>query len=119
MKKLAVLGLIALSGAAAHADQLYNNGPAVNANGKSILLATNGNYGFGAQTSAVNSVADDFTVTGSGWNVSNIDLFAYQTGAGSFSFTDVTWSLVSGDLNGSNTVVASGTTSATDGGLVG
>ncbi len=51
----------------------------------------NTNAGFGAQITANNSLADDFTVTGSAWNLSKITVFAYSTGfTGSTSpFTDL------------------------------
>lgn len=117
MKKLAILGLMALAGAA-HADELYNNGPVVNGSGRSVLMPPATTLGFGDQTSTGNSVAEDFTVTGTGWTISGIDFFGYQTGATSFGFQDVTWSIVSGDVN-IGTVVASGVTAVTDGGLVG
>ena len=48
----------------------------------------------------------------------NHDFFSYQTGATSFTFTSAEWSIVSGDVN-AGTVVASGTTGVTDGGLMG
>lgn len=117
MKKLAIFGLMVLAGAA-HANELYNNGPVVNGFGRSVLMPPATTLGFGDQTASGNSVADDFTVTGTGWTISDIDFFGYQTGATSFSFQDVTWSIVSGDVN-TGTVVASGVTSVTDGGLVG
>ena len=47
-----------------------------------------------------------------------LDLCGYQTGATSFNFQDVTWRIVSGDVN-TGSVVASGVTSVTSGGLVG
>ncbi len=126
MKKLAILGLMALGASGvASADQLYNNGPVVNGLGLSTAISlpfplSAANYGFNA-ASGSGIVADDFTVTGAGWNVSDIDLFGYQTGAGgsNFTFTSATWSIVSGTDVNSGTVVASGTTAVTDGGLVG
>ena len=117
MKKLAILGLMALAGAA-HADELYNNGPVVNKFGRSVLKAPATAFGFGDQTSASNLVAEDFTVTDTGWTISDIDFFGYQTGATSFNFQDVTWSIISGDVN-TGTVVASGITAVTNGGLLG
>jgi len=115
MKKLAILGLLAAAGGA-HA-QLYLNGPVVNGSGLSVLSLPATTFGFGAQTTAANAVADDFTVTGAGWNVSSLDFFGYQTGSTSFTFQAATWSIVSGTINGS--VVASGTTAVTNGGRVG
>jgi hypothetical protein len=80
MKKLAILVLLALAGAA-QAVELYNNGPVVNGLGRSVLKPPATTLGFGDQTSAGNSVAEDFTVTGTGWTISDIDFFGYQTGA--------------------------------------
>lgn len=117
MKKLAILGMLVAAGAA-QADVLFDNGPVVGPYLRSVVSQPDTTYGFGAQSTAGNAVADNFTVTGNGWTVSDIDFYAYQTGAGAFSFTDVTWSIVSGDIN-AGTVLASGTTAVTNGGLVG
>jgi hypothetical protein len=120
MKKLAVVGLLALSGVAAHADTLFNNGPVVNANGRSVFFQPATTYGFADGSASGFSVADDFTVGGNGWNVTDLDFFNYQTGAGNtFTFTDVTWSIISGSDISTGSVVASGTTAVTNGGLVG
>ena len=101
------------------APTLYSNGAVVNPDGLSVLTAPDTVYGFGAQLSASNAVADDFTVAaGETWNLGSISLFSYQTGATAFSFTSVDWKIVSGDLN-TGTVLASGTTAATNEGLVG
>ena len=89
MKKLAILGLMVLAGSE-HAGEWYKNGPVVNGLGRSVLRPPATTLGFGDQTSAGNSVAEDFTVTGTGWTISDIDFFDYQTGATSFSFEDVT-----------------------------
>ncbi|MBS0449412.1 MAG: PEP-CTERM sorting domain-containing protein [Proteobacteria bacterium] len=124
MKKLAVLGLMTLTAAVAQADVLFDNGPVVNANGKSVMGGTKAyrvnTYGVGDQSAFGYSVADDFTVSSSsGWNVTDLDFFNYQTSAGAFTFTDVTWSIISGTNPNSGSVVASGTTAVTNGGLVG
>ncbi len=113
-KRLLVLSVAAACGMA-QAAELYNNGPVVGADGFSVVAGTT--YGFGAQTTANNRVADDFTVTGGGWNVQSLDFFAYQTGATGFTFQQASWSILSGGING--TVVASGTTDVSNGGLMG
>ncbi len=68
---------------------LFNNGPLITNSGAgpggSHLSVLQGNLsmttlGAGAQQTAGNSVADDFTVTGN-WNVENVELFSYQTGS--------------------------------------
>jgi hypothetical protein len=75
--------------------------------------------GFGAQTVNSHAVADDFSVAGADWNVSGFSFFAYQTFANSaFTFTQVTWSIIAGDVN-TGTVVASGSQAPTNGGLLG
>ena len=38
-----------------------------------------GTYGFGAQISAGNSMADDFVVTGAGWNIDEMQFFTYHS----------------------------------------
>ena len=113
---LTVLAL-ALSGAA-QAGALYNNGPVVGSNGKSVLAPTDQTLGFSMRTSSNLSVADDFTVTGNGWLVTSLDFFAYQNSATAFTLQDVIWNILSGDIN-QRTVVASGKTTLTNGGLVG
>ncbi|WP_428503091.1 PEP-CTERM sorting domain-containing protein [Roseateles sp.] len=118
MKKLMLLSLLAAAGAA-HADVIYSNGPVVGGNGLSVLTSPASTFGFGMNTAAGISVADDFTVAaGSVWNVQSLDFFGYQTGSTGFTFTNATWSIVSGDVN-SGTVVASGTTALTNGGRQG
>ncbi len=119
MKKLLVLGLIAAAGTA-NAAAIYNNGPAVpSPGGFSILAAPYTTFGYGAQTAIGNSVADDFVVpAGATWNISSIDFFGYQTGAVGFTFQQATWSLLAGDVN-TGTVVASGVTNVTNGGIAG
>lgn len=123
MKRFALLTLAAaaaaISAGAAQAAELYNNGPVVNSSGKSILVSPSTTFGLGAQTSAGNSVADDFTIAaGNSWNVSSLDFFSYQTGATSFTFQQATWAIRSGDAN-TGTIMASGVTNLTNGGLQG
>ncbi|MFG6446678.1 PEP-CTERM sorting domain-containing protein [Roseateles sp. BYS180W] len=104
---------------AAQADTLYNNGPVVEASGLSIMRTPSTVFGFGAQASSTNKVADDFMVSGTGWTVQSIDFYAYQTNAAAFPFTSVTWSILSGASLASAAVVVSGTTAASNGGRVG
>lgn len=118
MKSIWTLGLLAVAAGAAGADTLYHNGPVVDANGLSILQPPNSTLGLGVQVGNGNSIADDFTVGGAGWTVQSLSFYAYQTNAVSNGFTSATWSIVSGDVN-SGTVVASGSTAVTDGGLEG
>ncbi len=118
-KHLIALGLVAAFGSA-HAVDLFNNGAAVSGSPALSVLRTGGTtLGFGAQTSANNFVADNFSVAGAGWNVESLSFFSYQTGAANaFTFTGVTWSVIAGDVN-TGTVVSSGTLAPTNGGLEG
>lgn len=118
MKKSVLLGLVAAAGGA-RAVELYFNGPLVNADGLPVLTfpATT----LGTASNATQTLADDFSFSGAGWNVASLDFFAYQTNARPFTFTfiSVSWSIRSGtDVNASS-IVASGTTAVTDGGLFG
>ena len=119
-KHLIALGLVVAFGSAQAVD-LFNNGAAVSGTPPISVIRTGGTLlGAGAQVSANNFVADDFAVTGPGWNVQSLSFFSYQSFAGSaYTFSSVNWSVISGDVN-SGTVVASGTgTSAANGGLQG
>ena len=113
----AILGLSISAAVTASGQILFNNGPAVTS-GLSVIRPGGTLLGSGAQSSIPNIVADNFSVTGSAWNVTSFSVFAYQTGATNFTFTGLTWSIVSGDVN-TGSVVASGTLAPTNGGLVG
>jgi PEP-CTERM motif len=119
MKRLLVLSLLAAAGAS-QAAAIYNNGPVVpTPGGFSVLTAPRTTFGFGDQTASGNAVADDFVVpAGATWNISSIDFYGYQTGAVGFTFQQATWSVLAGDAN-TGTVIASGVTTVTNGGLVG
>lgn len=119
--KFAACALLSLSAGLAGAGPLYSNGEVVGADGKSVLAPSAVTLGFGMQYAARNSVAEDFTVGNGGgsWLISSIDFFAYQNNAGSFTLKDAIWSIVAGaELNG-GTVVASGTSTLSNSGLVG
>jgi uncharacterized repeat protein (TIGR01451 family) len=69
---------------------LFDNGPLITIAGggaggldlSELQTALGANIlGFGHQLGAGNRVADDFTVTGGGWLISNVTFFAYQTGS--------------------------------------
>lgn len=118
MKRFVFLGILVASGLS-QAAELYNNGPVVDGNGKSVLAATATTLGFGNNAFSGLAVADDFNIAaGSKWNVSSLDFYGYQTGSKGFTFQDATWSIVSGDVN-EGAVVASGITSVSNGGLLG
>jgi hypothetical protein len=74
----------------ANAGVIYDNGPLIThpgggfngADASALQTALSmAVYGFGAQQSSGNRLADDFTVPGGGWTISSVILFAYQTGA--------------------------------------
>jgi hypothetical protein len=118
MKHLIALGLAAAI-TSAQAAELFDNGAAVSGTPPLSVIRVGGTLlGLGAQASIANRVADDFAFAGPGWGVESLSFFAYQTGATSFPFTSVTWSIVAGDVN-TGALVASGTTNVTNGGLVG
>lgn len=50
-------------------------------------------FGYGAQTTAVNIMADDFTVGAGGFNVTAIQFYMYQTGATTPTITSVEWAI--------------------------
>lgn len=99
----------------APADVLFDNGPLVNAPGggfggadgsllQSALSMTI--YGFGHQVVNNNSMADDFTVTGNGWNVDQMQFFAYQTGSTTTStINEVRVQIWDGDPTAGGTVI--------------
>ena len=119
MKSILIAGAVVLSVAAsaAHAQVLYNNGPVVDGSGLSILTppATT----LGVSSTASQTVADNFSIAGASWNVTSLGFYAYQTSAVGFTFTNATWSIISGSNINTGTVVASGSTGVTNGGLVG
>lgn len=121
MKRLLTLCVAAVAASGAQAVVLYDNGAAAAGSPPISVIRAGGTlFGAGDQANLGNFVADNFTVTGPGWNVESLTLFGYQSFvASAFTFTSATWSIVSGDVN-SGTVVASGTGSpVTNGGLVG
>jgi PEP-CTERM motif len=118
MKKLFALGMALFAGAS-QAVVLYNNGPVVNGSGLSVLTAPATT--FGSAANAGFTLADNFSISGASWNVQSLDFYGYQTQAapGVFTFTTVTWSIVSGANVNTGTTVASGTTAVTNAGQVG
>lgn len=99
-------------------DLLYDNGPLVTHPGDgaggadasalqtALLMST---YGFGNQVSAGNRVADDFTVTGSGWLIDTITFFGYQTGSSTNStFTAVNLQIWDGPPNEPGSMIVFG-----------
>lgn len=83
---------------------LWDNGPVTDVVGPpalSVITAPGSLFGAGAQGGATNnSVADNFTVGGPGWNVNQLTFFMYQTGAAStFTFTGVNYQIVSNNAD--------------------
>ncbi|MBL8875500.1 MAG: PEP-CTERM sorting domain-containing protein [Phycisphaerae bacterium] len=94
MKKVAFLLSLALAGAA-QAAVLYDNGPVFSVPGSpnlSVLVTPNTTLGAGAQISANNAVADNFTA-GATWNVTKLTFYMYQTGSTAFSFTGLNYQI--------------------------
>jgi len=96
--------------------ELYNNGPLVNSPGtgaggddESVLQSNTLGHtliGYGHQVINDNRVADDFSVTGNGWEIESIDFFAYQTNETASTITAINlqiWDGVPGEP-GSNVV---------------
>ncbi len=115
MKRIAILAFAAIS--AASFGQLWDQSDVVNVPGGgtgaiagadlSQLETASGEtlFGWGAQGDPTinNIIADDFTVTGDGWNVTGLSFWAYQTGAGTPSITGVNFAI---DSDLSNTVLS-------------
>jgi hypothetical protein len=100
---------------------IYDNGPLVTHPGQGAggmdasALQTGlgmGTYGFGAQLSAGNRVADDFVVDyAGGWQIDTITFFAYQTGSGTTStITGLNLQIWDGPPNAGGTVIWGNTT---------
>jgi hypothetical protein len=118
---LALLGLFIFP-LASRAQILFDNGPVFNSVGtgsgganESVLYTTTfgmGTIGFGQQLSALNRVADDFTLTATS-QIDSIVLFAYQTNSTTTStITNVNFRIWDGppDSVGSNIVFGDTTT---------
>ncbi|OQA64221.1 MAG: hypothetical protein BWY38_03060 [Ignavibacteria bacterium ADurb.Bin266] len=94
---------------------LFDNGPLVTnpgggAGGADLSALQSGiglgTYGFGAQISAGNSVADDFTINGSSWNIEELQFFTYQTGSSTTStINDVRIRIWNGAPNAGGSIV--------------
>jgi|GEM_PF-6688033 len=112
MKLVTILGIAAMS--AVSFGQLWDQGDLVNVAGGgtgaiagadlSQLETGETIFGFGAQTTANNVMADDFTVGAGGWNITALRFYTYQTGATAPSITGVSWAI---DSDLTSTVVNS------------
>lgn len=90
---------------------LWDNGGFETQPGLSVLQGTDSIFGYGNQAPPIsNSMGDDFTVSGGGWNVSTIDFFGYQTGmtTSTSTFTAVNWTIYAGAIGNTGTPVANG-----------
>jgi len=114
------LALLLLVPALAGAATLYINGPYITGieNGygsanTSVLDGAAGmnTFGFGAQSSAGNRVADDFVVPAGGWNITGFTWFNYQTGSTTTStFTGATLRIWDGTPGDGGSVIWGDTT---------
>jgi hypothetical protein len=95
--------------------QLYDNGPLIthpgggaggnNASALQTALSMT-LYGFGAQITAGNSMADDFTISGADWEINELHFFTYQTGSTTTStITDLRFQIYNGAPNAGGTVI--------------
>lgn len=117
MKTTILAALVCLAGAA-NAAVLHDNGAVFNVAGSpnlSVLAASEGTLGFGAQIGANNSVADNFSVSGGGWNVTGLTFYMYQTNATAFSFTGLDYQIAN---DHSDPISWTSASSLVDGGLV-
>ncbi len=63
-------------------------------------------YGFGAQISAGNSMADDFIISGADWEITEMQFFTYQTGSTTTStINDLRVQIYNGPPNAGGTVI--------------
>ncbi len=94
----------------ATAALVYDNGPVYNIPGPpavSMLQDASlgmGTYGFGAQFANTNSMADDMVLTGD-FDITSIDVYAYQTGSAPPTIDAVYLQVWDGDPSGGGTVV--------------
>ncbi|MBT8382681.1 MAG: hypothetical protein KJO59_10020, partial [Ignavibacteria bacterium] len=94
---------------------LYDNGPLTThpgggfggADASALQTALGmGTYGYGHQISATNSIADDFTIAGSAWNIDEIRFYAYQTGSSTTStINDLRLEIYDGDPSTTGTLI--------------
>lgn len=87
MRGLTIGMVVACVAGSASADTLWNNGPLVTNPGAgfggadaSAISPGQGTFG-GAYNNATFRLAEDFTVTGGGWNITSMQFFGYQTGS--------------------------------------
>ncbi len=123
MKKLAIFALAAIAGSS-QAVLLFDNGNVINnVNGSgqpiSSFAPPSSLYGFGCQESSDSWAADDVTATNN-WVVQGFTVFSFQAqpSGNLFTFTNIRWSLIQGDVN-TGTVVGSGAGAPINQGFVG
>lgn len=105
MKRVLVLAAVVGAAAAAHANNiLWNNGPVFDVPGSpnlsQLFSPPNSTFGYGAQITANNSMADNFVVNvpaGQYWDVKRLTFYMYQTNTvnqiAPFTFTQVDWQI--------------------------
>lgn len=99
---------------------LWDNGPlatgATSRSGVAAPAGTQWSEVFPGGTSAGSNhngnpfrVGDDFTVSGGGWNITQLCFYGYQTGSSTTStFTNVNWTIYAGPVGDTTNQVASG-----------
>lgn len=102
------------AGTDATTSVLFDNGPLVNSPGtgsggadESVVFTPLTIFGFGAQQSLGNSLADDFIVPpGSGWDPGKFTFFVYQSGSSTTSsITGVYFRIYNGDPSTTGSVI--------------
>jgi hypothetical protein len=103
VKKLAILGFVAVAGVASaqydHSQLINNFGGGTGAIAGADLSQLENTpvveniFGYGAQTTFNNIMADDFTVSAGGFTAESITFFSYQTGAVAPSILTASWAL--------------------------
>ena len=128
----AAVAVLAMCGSSASAAELWNNGGVVtNPTGGTGTIAGQPisqielpgiNYGFSidesGETFSPARIADNFTVSGPGWNLDSVRVFAYQTGATSPTLTSVRLELFNGSPAAGGTSLGSVSVAAGAGSLV-
>jgi hypothetical protein len=124
MRTLALVALASVLATGASAQSLFNNaagrgtldatglGTDAGAPGGGLwsrLQTTQSTFGFGAQASANNRMADDFAVTGPGWIVSSVNLFMYQTNATTVTINAADVGIYSNEGGAPGTLLHTGT----------
>lgn len=85
----------------AGAETLFTNGTVitetVNGTALSVIVAPNATFGFSADSGNMNRIADDFSIATGVAVIDYVDVYSYQGGANSFTFTSANLQIFHGD----------------------